>query len=50
MKKLVIISLVLLSIVELYRTGSATALFLSLIIAYQNYGLAIYKRWYKTFK
>lgn len=49
MKKLIIISLVLLSIVELYRTGSASAFVLSLVVACQSYGLDIYKRWCRTF-
>jgi len=49
MKKLAIITLALLSIAELCRTGSATALFLTAVIAYQNYALDIYKAWRRTF-
>ena len=48
MKKIFIIAVVILSVVEMYRTGSATAFVLSLVIAYQNYGMAIYKTWCRT--
>lgn len=49
MKKFLIFAVVILSMVEMYRTGSATAFVLSLVIAYQNYGMEIYKTWCRTF-
>lgn len=49
MKKLAIITLVLLSIAELYNTHSATALVLALVVVYQNYAVDIYQSWCRTF-
>jgi len=47
MKKLAIITLALLSIAELCRTGSASALFLTAVIAQLVYGRQLYKFWYR---
>lgn len=48
MKKILVILAVILSTVEMFRTGNMTALFLSLVIVQLIYGKAIYKAWYKA--
>jgi len=45
MKKTLVILAVLLSTIELFRYGHATALVLSLVIAQIVYGKDIYKAW-----